>query len=132
MVSKLKLDHAGIAEILASDELAGVVGAAADRVAGSISESVRSGEPLPVVVDDLGVTGRRAPRVTFAVTLAHAAGIGKEAKYGLLTGAAAAAGLEVGDGSPDPNELVDYTTKAGKKRKATRAQVANWTRGSSS
>jgi len=34
----------------------------------------------------------------------------------------------VGGGSDD--ELVDYTTKSGRTRKATRAQVANWTRGS--
>lgn len=33
---------------------------------------------------------------------------------------------------PDPSELIDYVTKSGKVRKATRAQVANWTRGSRS
>lgn len=34
-----------------------------------------------------------------------------------------------GGGLGDGDELVDYVTKSGKSRKATRAQVANWTRG---
>lgn len=33
-------------------------------------------------------------------------------------------------GSVSPNELIEYTTKAGTTRMATRAQVANWTKGS--
>jgi HK97 gp10 family phage protein len=33
-----------------------------------------------------------------------------------------------GSAPADDGELIDYTTKSGKTRKATRAQVANWTR----
>lgn len=88
--TKLRLDSPGILEVLQSAEVAAAVTSTAESVASNISETVRSGQPLPVRVDSY-VTDRAAS----GVTLAHAAGKGKEAKYGTLSKAAAAAGLEV-------------------------------------
>lgn len=94
MPSKIKLDHPGIASILVSSEVSAVVGESARSVGAHITARTRSG-PVPVKVDYVGITGKKAPRVTWAVTMAHAAGLGIEAKHGSLARAAAGAGLEV-------------------------------------
>lgn len=87
---KLKLDSPGILEMLQSAEVEAVIGAVADSVAASIDETARNGDAIPVLVETY-----TSDRAAASVTLAHPAGVGKEAKYGTLTGAAEAAGLEV-------------------------------------
>ena len=90
MAQKLRLDSAGIAEVLRSAKVAGLVEDAATSVGANVSETVRSGEPLPV-----RVAGYTSDRAAASVTLAHPAGLGMEAKRGTLSRAASAAGLEV-------------------------------------
>jgi len=120
--SKLRLDRPGIVEMLRSAGVAAAIEGAAESVARNVSESARNGDPIPVKVGTY-VTDRAAA----GVTMAHPAGLGIEAKRGSLSRAASAAGLEVnGEGA---EQLLDYVTKSGKKRKATQAQVDNWSRG---
>lgn len=91
MAAKLRLDHPGIAAILKSAEVAGVVDGAAASVGSAASGHVTAqGVTIPVVVDSY-VTDRAAA----GVTLRHPAGLAVEAKHGVLAGAAAATGLEV-------------------------------------
>ena len=124
MAQKLRLDSAGIAEMLRSADVALAISEAAEGVAGSVHEVAHGGEVVPVRVDEY-----TTDRAAAGVTMAHPAGLGIEAKRGSLSRAAEANGLEVHGESPD--DLIDYVTRSGKKRKATRAQVANWTRGGS-
>lgn len=88
--TKLRLDSPGILEVLKSADVASLVADTADSVASNVSETVRSGEPLPVKVATY-----TTDRAAAGVTLAHPAGLGMEAKHGSLSKAAAAAGLEV-------------------------------------
>lgn len=89
----IKVDHGGFAELLKSSEMQQVVQETADAVASNVTSqglTVASGGNLSVEVDTY-ITDRAAA----AVTITHAAGLGMQAKYGVLTKAAAAAGLEV-------------------------------------
>lgn len=93
--SRITLDHEGLAEILKSDEVAGIVGRAAERTAGKVrSASTIQRHGAEVVVDHY-----TTDRAAASVTIKHPGGRNMEAKYGTLTGGAAAAGLEVSDGS---------------------------------
>lgn len=90
-MAKIELDHAGIAEVLKSGEVHAAVAHFAGLVAANVqaSESVaRHGAPVRV----LNTTTDRAKSL---VTIAHAGGLGIEARYGVLTRAAGDAGLEV-------------------------------------
>lgn len=126
----IRLDSAGIAAVLQSAPVEAAVRQAAAAVAANASGETASGEPVPVETRERTASGGRlrSPRLAVDVMLAHPAGIRVEAKRGTLARAAAAAGLEVK--SAPESDLVEYVTKAGKKRMATRAQVAAWTRGS--
>jgi hypothetical protein len=89
--SRIRLDRGGIAEVLLSEEVGSAVHDLAETAASfADGHTVHGGDDLPVKVDDYR-TDRRAS----GVTLAHPAGLGKEAKYGILAGAAASAGLQV-------------------------------------
>jgi hypothetical protein len=89
-VTKLRLDRPGIAEVLQSAAVAAVIEGAAQSAAGNVSETARNGDAIPVKVSTY-----TTDRAAAAVTLAHPAGLGIEAKRGSLSRAAAAAGLEV-------------------------------------
>ncbi|MFE9747558.1 hypothetical protein ACFYOT_21865 [Saccharothrix saharensis] len=81
-------------ELLNSEGFRGAVQAAADQVgavARGVGHRVTSGEPLPVEVFD----DPRDDRVGVTVAVRHPAGVGMEARYGLLKRSAEAAGLEV-------------------------------------
>lgn len=83
---KLKLDHAGIAAMLKSHEVAQLVHAEAERIAAELrtdGDVVRHEMQGDVIVTDY-VTDRAAS----AVTLAHPGGLGMEAKHASLTRAA--------------------------------------------
>lgn len=94
---KITLDHAGLARVLASSKVQGLVNAAARDVASGVSEIARNGDPIPVVVEPWRPKLRRdsIPRAGAAVTMKHAAGRAIEAKRGSLASGARAAGLEV-------------------------------------
>ena len=91
MASTIKLDAAGLAEIL-TNQMRGPVDAVAAKIAAGVDTgsvdarvTVRSG-----VTDDMKINRAHA-----SVTIAHPAGLAMQAKHGTLTKAAAAAGLEV-------------------------------------
>lgn len=102
------------------------VQAAVKEAAEKVADRVR-GQSIGVGGEDFSPTERPLPVTVrggedaFFVVLEHPAGLAVQAKHGVLTKAAAAEGLEVGK---------YYTTKAGKTRLATQAQIDNWTRGS--
>lgn len=89
----VRLDRKGIVEVLKSAGMVREIRDVTEQVADNArrqGHAVHSGEPLPVeasvVITD---------RAHGSVTIAHPAGIGMQAKYGVLTKAAAEAGLEV-------------------------------------
>jgi hypothetical protein len=87
----LRLDHGGMAEMLSSGPVAGAVQALAETTAGNArSHPSVTRHGLPVEV-----TSYTTDRAACAVTLAHPAGMPIQARYGALTQAAGAAGLEV-------------------------------------
>jgi hypothetical protein len=96
--NRVKLNHAGIAAILKGGEMHAVIAAKTEEVAdhvrdaaGTVGAFKGSGE-IDVPVTSKVVTTDRAHGI---VTLAHPAGVAVQAKYGLLTRAASAAGLQV-------------------------------------
>lgn len=93
------MSYAGWSQVLKSGEMQAIIAAKAEQIASSVeAEGITVGDreggpheiPLPVEVSH-GVTDRARSRVT----LAHPSGIAVQAKHGVLTRAAAAAGLEV-------------------------------------
>lgn len=96
---KIKLDSKGMAEILRSAEVRGLVEEVADEVAGNMPPlTSSSGEPIEVEVyarhDAVLRRDKFGPRASAQVSIAHAAGRAIESKYGLLLTAAASAGLK--------------------------------------
>ncbi|ANZ36473.1 hypothetical protein BBK82_10745 [Lentzea guizhouensis] len=89
-----RVDRDGVAEILQSPTLAAHIKALAEEVAtGARSQGhrVTSDDLLPV-----DVLHDPAPdRVAYTVAVQHPAGMGMEAKHGILTRAAEALGLDV-------------------------------------
>lgn len=85
--SKIKLDHAGIREILKSQPIRQLVHGLAERIA----QNVRSAKPVADVVVDDYTTDRAAS----SVTIRDAAGKRWQVRDGVLTKAAAAEGAEV-------------------------------------
>lgn len=83
---RIRLDHAGMAEMLKSEPVAAAVRDLAEQVA---AELVTPDDVEPLV--DSYTTDRAAT----AVTVPHAAALAYQAKYGMMTRAAAAVGLEV-------------------------------------
>ena len=92
MPDRVRLDHAGIAELLRSTGVMDAVEDAANAVR-------QNAEADPAVVrHDVPVEVRTgvSDRARAIVTLAHPAGIGIQAKHGSLTRATTAAGLSAG------------------------------------
>ena len=91
--NRIRLDHAGIGEVLKSDE----VREAIDALADSVADSVRSSPTVTKrgIADRVEVSSYTTDRAAAAVAIAHAAGLGMEAKHGVVTQAAGQAGLEV-------------------------------------
>lgn len=91
--ASVRLDHKGLREVLRSaamlHEIADVTEAVAEN-ARAQGHSVTFGEALPVEASVI-----LTDRAHGQVTITHPAGIGMQAKYGVLTKAAAAAGLDV-------------------------------------
>jgi hypothetical protein len=94
-IEELRLDHAGMAQVLNSGGVQGAVRAAASGVAGAARghhSVVRNTVPVKVV--PYMTSGMRSDRGGQRVSLAHAAGMAIEGKYGVLSSAAAARGLD--------------------------------------
>jgi hypothetical protein len=90
----IRVDQAGVAELLNSPEFRDAVHAAADEVAAAArgtGHRVTNGDPLPVEVFD----DPNHDRVGVTVAVRHPAGVGMEARHGVLKRAAEVAGLEV-------------------------------------
>lgn len=94
MLTNVKLDHKGMAEMLKSGEVASVIAATAESVA-SAARAEEAVERNNVPVETRSYTTDRAAT---AVSLAHPAGVPIEGKYGSLTRAAGSAGLTVSGG----------------------------------
>ena len=97
----ITIDSDGALELLNSPEVAEAVCAAALQVADAAraqGHRVNSGEPLPVEV----IIEEPSDRVSATVAIAHASGVGMEARHGVLKRAAEAAGFKVT--GLDPNE----------------------------
>ena len=90
MAFKVRLDSAGMLEMLSSKETAAAVHDAAEVVAAGAKHTTRRGVEIPVEVSDY-----TTDRAASAVTLARAAGLGVEALHGTLGKAASAAGLQM-------------------------------------
>ncbi len=82
--------HLDLDALLKDSAIAAEINDLAHRVAANASHTTEAGVELPIVVDEY-TTDRRAA----SVTIAHPAGLAAQAKHGVLTRAAAAAGLEV-------------------------------------
>lgn len=95
--SKVRIDSAGLAEVLASAEVTAAIEALGTAVAAAVGTPTASGKAIPVEKRSRTAQGGRLRGVRPAVdiTLAHVAGMGVEAKRAPLTRAAASVGLEV-------------------------------------
>lgn len=95
MLRNFRLDRQGIAEILNSPEIADLMEDKAYDVAAGVEASgtwVRHGDRGDVIVERY-----TTDRAAAAVVVAHPGGIAMQAKHGVLTRAAAAAGLDVNE-----------------------------------
>lgn len=98
MASPVLLDSAGVRAHLNSPEVAAEVRAAAEKVAANVnaqgltasSGAAKSGSAITAVV-----WSYTTDRAAAAVSIQHPAGLAMQAKHGVLTKAATAAGLEV-------------------------------------
>lgn len=91
MSAQYKPDRKGTAALLTSKEMRAAVHAAAEAVAANVADpSPTSGPPLDVVVDDY-----TTDRAASSVTIRNPQALLYQARDGILTRAAAAAGLEV-------------------------------------
>jgi hypothetical protein len=89
----VRLDHGGIGSLLKSSEMAAEVRVVADAVAGNVASqglTTEAGENVTAEVDTY-----TTDRAAASVTIDGPWGLGMQAKYGALTKAASAAGLEV-------------------------------------
>lgn len=97
MARPVRLDRRGVGAVLKSSGVRREVDALAETVADNVRAqglTVSDGSELPVTVSSY-----TTDRAAAAVTITHAAGIAMQAKHGVLTKAAAAAGLEVKGGN---------------------------------
>lgn len=93
----LRLDHAGIGEILAGAEVTSMVAQAARTIASSARGGIARGAERGVVVDLYTARLRRdtIPRAAASVTIRDVRGAAWQALYGVLSGPAHALGAEV-------------------------------------
>lgn len=87
-MARIRIDYAGLGEVLRSREMAQAV----DDLAEAIADGVRAGISDPLIAATVEVDHYTTDRAAAAVTIAHPAGLAIQAKHGALTRAAAAAG----------------------------------------
>lgn len=122
---KIKLDHRAMERVLKSRDVREFLHEHADPIAADVALN-----PAVTRLRDAEVYTRdfTSDRAVVDVVLDSVDGVPVEAKYRVITATAEAAGLDVDRDAPE--SVLFYTTKAGKRRKASAAQIANWTRGS--
>ena len=129
MATKVRLDHAGMAEMLNSSGVLKAVASAGEAVrsaASSAPEITRHDASVETMSGVMTWTGKGGPkRARALVTIKHPGGLGMEAKHGTLSRAIASVmGVEM-----DPSrEMVDYVNARGKKSRITKAQADNYNR----
>ncbi|UJQ86801.1 hypothetical protein PQE16_gp11 [Arthrobacter phage Reedo] len=96
MASKIRLDRAGLAEVLDSAPVYAATMTLASSVASAVNATA-DGEPIEVKQRTRVASGGRlrSPRRAVDISLAHPAGLRVEAKRGPLARAAASRGLKV-------------------------------------
>lgn len=95
MANTIRLDRAGIAQMLNSAPVAAATVALGSSVAGGVNATA-GGEPIKVRTRTRTASGGGlSPRTAFDISLAHPAGLRVEAKRAPLARAAASRGLEV-------------------------------------
>lgn len=115
-MTDFRIDFEGVGEVLNSEGVRSEI----NKLAGKIYENTVAQLPEGVdVVTDSYTTDRAAA----SVTIRDGRGQGWQARDGVLTRAAAAAGLEV------RQTALYHTTQAGRTRRASARQIAYWTRG---
>ncbi|UYL87616.1 hypothetical protein SEA_VRESIDENCE_11 [Arthrobacter phage VResidence] len=94
---RIRLDSAGIAEVLNRAAVANLVEDKASAVSAALGTPTASGRTLPVKTRFRTASGGRlkGSRPAVDVTIADPAGLAVEAKRGYLVRAAASAGLQV-------------------------------------
>jgi hypothetical protein len=95
-LAEVHLNRKGIAEVLTGEPVRALLHARAEEIAATVrgqGHLVTDGSPLPVQV----VEERDTDRAAVSVAIPHAAGVGMEARHGLLRRAAEAAGLDAQD-----------------------------------
>ena len=101
MRSRVKMDWHGVGEVATSEPFRRLVEDAARDIAGSVEAVMVEGVPgdvrLPVETSEASTSRgmKFGNRARAFVTLAHPAGLAAQAKHGLLTKAAARAGITV-------------------------------------
>lgn len=97
MTPKIRLDSAGIAELLGSAGVASAVAEAGASIAANVNAQAGD-EPIEVLTRTRQTFGKLSGRTAVDITLAHPAAQRVEALRGPLAAAAAAAGYEVSGG----------------------------------
>ncbi len=97
MPRNVRLDHAGIREVLQSEAVFQALHGLADEVAAEVRSHPRV--QAHGVDGAVEVEAETTDRARLTVGILHPAGKGLEAKHGVLTRAAGAAGLDVNAGS---------------------------------
>lgn len=97
MAPKIRLDHAGMAEMLDSAKVSAAVEELGKSVADAVTLPAIKGPQEAEVKTTVRKAsgGRLTSRTAVDVTLAHPSGVRVEAKHGTLAKAAASKGLEV-------------------------------------
>jgi hypothetical protein len=117
---RVVLDSAALAEVLRGPEVRALLEAKAEEVAATARARglrVRDGQPLPVEVIPEAPTDRAA----VSVAIPHAAGVGMEARHGVLRRAAEAAGLDV-SGLDTPAKVKTSRTTSRKRSRRKRGR----------
>lgn len=88
---KIKLDHGGMREMLQSEDVRAELAERAEAVA----DTVRAHQSIVRNEMPVGRDSHTTDRAVESVSIEHAGGIAVQAKYGVLTDAAAGHGLDV-------------------------------------
>lgn len=96
MSVNVRLNRAGIAAILKSDEVRAIVNKAAEEVADNVrGQGLRVDDDPGEIELPVEVSTTTTDRAKANVVLAHPSGAAVQAKHGALTKAASAAGIKV-------------------------------------
>lgn len=96
MSGDVKLNHGAVAAILKSGEMQALVDAVAEEIAANVRSQRIRVEGVPGKIElPVDVRSYVTDRAAASVALAHPSGVAVQAKHGVVTKAASAAGLSV-------------------------------------